>query len=507
LLTERPGDLWRRLDHLLRVAGDDRPARAAIDAALRATAAKVAPGVLAAAAAELTGRAGTVRASEAQLMAARRAKATERLTAGISADALSAVRDALGMAGVRISGSRSAGEPAAGTIGSRPGPGVPRRVFFPGGGVVSTWTEPERREPLPAEAIAAVRELVDGELTRRSARLDRFDLAVLDAALIEVPAPMRERAASGQSAGWPRGSLRQLPDVEVLRLFLHWQDAGAARVDLDLSCVFFDADWRRLGHCDYTQLRFAGEGAVHSGDLTSAPAPLGATEFLDLDVARLAAKGARYAVPMVLSYNAVPFDALSEAFAGMMLPLTGGAQFDGARVAQRFDLRGNARMLMPMVVDLRAGRLLWTDLTLNGRGYGHSVGQHGDQLARAAADQWSHFLSGQRATVFDLLAWQAAGRADRILVMHADDTYSEVPADVAAIRAAALTGTGDIRRAPEVAGRTVLAGTVDPESLDRLLPARATAGTGSVTLTVTGAPGELWTAVRAGDLLGQLGPA
>jgi hypothetical protein len=163
-------------------------------------------------------------------------------------------------------------------------------------------------------------------------------------------------------------------------------------------------------------------------------------------------------------------------------------------------------MLMPMIVDLDAGRLLWTDLTLAGRGYGHSVDRHGDQLARAAADQWEYFRGGHRPTVFDLLAWQAAGRADRILVAHADGTYSEAPAEVAAIRAVAAGGAGEIRQLPDVAGRTVLAGTVDTESLDRLVPGAGSALAGSVALTVTGAPGEPWTVVRASDVLGQLTP-
>src|SRR6185295_6245403 len=48
-----------------------------------------------------------------------------------------------------------------GVVGGLPGPGMPRRVFFPRGGVATSWTEPERRPPLPAEAITAVRELVD----------------------------------------------------------------------------------------------------------------------------------------------------------------------------------------------------------------------------------------------------------------------------------------------------------------------------------------------------------
>jgi hypothetical protein len=89
-----------------------------------------------------------------------------------------------------------------------PAPGTPRRTFFPKGDVVRTWTEPERRNPLPARAIEAIRSIVDGELAGRAAALGRFDVAVLDAGLALVPAPTRERAGSGQLAGWPRAPAR-----------------------------------------------------------------------------------------------------------------------------------------------------------------------------------------------------------------------------------------------------------------------------------------------------------
>jgi hypothetical protein len=157
-----------------------------------------------------------------------------------------------------------------------------------------------------------------------------------------------------------------------------------------------------------------------------------------------------------------------------------------------------------MVVDLADRQLLWTDLTLPGRGYGHSVGRHGDQLARAAADQWEHFGGGNRATLLDLMAWQAAGRADRVLVGHEDGTCTEVAPTVAAIRAAAAAGTGEPAAMDGVDGRTVLAASTDGEALDRLVP--GTVAAGSVALTVTGHPSEPWTQLHAADALGQLAP-
>ncbi|WP_433383301.1 MXAN_6230/SCO0854 family RING domain-containing protein [Actinoplanes sp. CA-142083] len=538
LLTERPGDFWRRLDHLLRAAGDDPEALSAIAAAARQSAARVAPGVLAAASAELAGRAETAQATPAQLAATARARAAAQARksgpfepAAFTSSLGAALERVRGIASppareghppaptppARLEPSREGhahasdepGDGGHGIVGGRPGPGMPRRVFFPRGSVVTTWTEPERRSPLPPEAIREMRELVDHELSGRAGRLERFDVAVIDAALAEAPAPMRERAGSAQLAGWPRGSVRRLPEVEVLRLFLHWEEPAKTRVDLDLSCAFFGEQWERAGHCDYTQLRFAGDAAVHSGDFTSAPAPLGATEFLDLDLGLLAAEGVRFLVPMVLSFNAVPFELLTEAFAGLMLPSRHDGRFDADRVAQRYDLHGNARMHLPMVIDLRTRRLLWTDLMLNGRGYGHSVDRHGDQLARAAADQWEHFLGGHRPTLFDLMAWHAAGRADRVLIAHPDGAYTEVAPDVSAIRAAAsapeaprAAGAADDRpTAPDLADLRVLAGAADVGRLDGLKPAP-----GSVALTVTGLPGDPWTPMHPSDLLGYLAP-
>jgi hypothetical protein len=159
-------------------------------------------------------------------------------------------------------------------------------------------------------------------------------------------------------------------------------------------------------------------------------------------------------------------------------------------------------MLLPMVLDLADRQLLWTDLSLPGRGYGHNVGRHGDQLARAAADQWEHFAGGNRATLLDLMAWQAAGRADRVLVAHADGTCTEAASTVAAVRAAAAAGTGVLAAVDGVEGRTVLAATTDSEALDRLVPAGVAAG--SVALTVTGRPGEPWTQLHAPEAMGRL---
>ncbi|GHJ43654.1 hypothetical protein Cs7R123_09960 [Catellatospora sp. TT07R-123] len=501
LLAHRPGDLWRRADHLLRLAADDPDAPAVVADAIAQAAARVSPNVLAVAAAALTGRDGD---------RARPATAAASVPVGAS------VTEAVGAAGSAPVGALGAALRRAAGLNIRVAtptgyavqvPGTPRRTFFPKGDVVRAWTAPEQRAPLPAELTARVRAVADAELTARAARLERFDLAVLDAALAQVPAPGRDRAGSAQLAGWPRGSVRPLPDAATVRLFLHWVDSGSHRVDLDLSCGFYDEGWNPVGHCDFTQLRFRHDAAVHSGDLTSAPAPLGATEFLDLNRSALLTAGVRWAVPVVLSYNDVPFELLDAAFAGFSLPGPRSRGLDAGRVMQKFGLRGDAKSLAPLVLDVAAGSVMWVDASMSTKGYGHSIGAHGARLGRLAADLWDHFQDGHRPTLLDVAAWHAAARADRVLVVHADGTATEIvaadpAATVAAVRAAAVAPTGD--PAPERAGR-ILAAAVDPTRLAQLAGAEVTAG--STAILVDGEAAPPWTAVTAADLMAALIPA
>ena len=71
-----------------------------------------------------------------------------------------------------------------------------------------------------------------------------------------------------------------------------------------------------------------------------------------------------WAVPVVLSYNDVPFEALAAAFAGFSLPMPDRAAFDAARVMQKFGLRGDARAQAPMVLNVPTGEVMWIDANL-----------------------------------------------------------------------------------------------------------------------------------------------
>ncbi|MDX5571403.1 MXAN_6230/SCO0854 family RING domain-containing protein [Streptomyces sp. ID01-9D] len=310
---------------------------------------------------------------------------------------------------------------ALGRLRIRDVPGA-RRVFFPRGQVTRSYTLDDTRPPLSATTVARVCALLEREVLRRLSTASRFDLAVLDEGLAALAVPTADSAAAKSLVSVPRGSTQHLPEGEVLRMFLHWMQPPAEIVDLDLSVALFDADWTYIGLCDYTNLVYGDRVAVHSGDLTSAPAPRGASEYADLDLRGLAGAGVRFAMPVVFSYNNVPFELLPDAFAGFMaLPSVEGrgARFDPRAVRQRYDLIGHSRVHVPMVVDVARRTFLWTDLHLPPSEGHHSVARHVDELGRAGRDLYQYFSAG-RTTLWDLAVWHAAARTDEVAVSRGD---------------------------------------------------------------------------------------
>lgn len=302
------------------------------------------------------------------------------------------------------------------------------RLFFPAGAGARLWTTADIRRRLPAELGGELDQLLVEEMLRRAAALPRVETALLDTGLADVLAPFAARTASTALLDLPRGSTQPLPDGDVVRLFLHWTEPQGVRVDLDLSVAMYDGHGKFTGLCDFTRLRFADRAAVHSGDLTSAPAPLGASEFVDLNLSRLLAEGVRYLVMVVFSYNDIPFEQMTDAFAGVMANPPGGSlgrrgpfaagnePFQPQRVEQRFDLTGAEKVATPLVVDLYERRTRWLDAKLAASGVGHQVGGYSVQLGRLAVAADRYFGAGFRVSMWELACWHAAARADRVLV-------------------------------------------------------------------------------------------
>ncbi|MEV6417809.1 MXAN_6230/SCO0854 family RING domain-containing protein [Kribbella sp. NPDC051718] len=294
------------------------------------------------------------------------------------------------------------------------------RLFFPRGGTTRIWTVVDEREPLPADLAAALGTVLVGELLRRATALPRVRRAFLDEELSRLTAPGSERSTSSSLLRMTRGSSQPIPEDDLLRLFLHWVEPEGRRVDLDLSVAVFDEDWAFVGLCDYTRYRFDQDALVHSGDLTSAPLPLGATEFVDLDLVAVQRVGGRYVLPVVFSYNDVAFEHLERGFVGVMRQPAG--LFDPSAVEERFDLTGPAKILLPFGIDLRTKELRWYDVNLSAAGYGHNVARYGGHIALMAAAMEEVHGAGDRVSLWELSCWHAAARTNEVVVRCADNS-------------------------------------------------------------------------------------
>ncbi|WP_157254235.1 MXAN_6230/SCO0854 family RING domain-containing protein [Nonomuraea typhae] len=330
------------------------------------------------------------------------------------------------------------------------------RLFLPRGGTARFWSVLDERTPLADETVLETEQVLAGELLRRASALPPLRRVLLDEGLADLVAPTSERGAAKALVRLTRGTVQPIPESRRLRFFLHWAEQATDVVDLDLSVAVFDERWRFAGLCDYTNLRLGG-WLTHSGDLTSAPLPLGSSEFIDVD---LREPHGRYLVPIVFSYNDVPFEELVRGFAGFMERPEEGL-FDPVAVRQRFDLGGPAKILVPLVADLQTRTIRWADVNLSASGFGHRVAESERELASLGRALQDAFL--ERVTMWELACWHAAGRAEEVLVRRRDGglvTYRRRPGEPVAGFAARLIARAEAAPAEAPPGEVALAALV-----------------------------------------------
>ena len=353
LLTQRPGELARRFDHALRVAGQDN-------------------------------------AAVGQLL-----DAFTSAVAEVSTPVLLTLRNFLPK---RLERSKV-------------------RMFWPKGPVSRGVSVPDELPLLAPETVGSAVEAIEAELLRRFAEMPAFENCIIDVALQSIVAPFNERTASRSAVTLPRGSRIPVPSGKVARLFLHWcqPETDGATTDLDLSVGLYDSGWNYIGVCSYYELTYAdarGRAVAKSaGDLRDAPFPDGATEFVDIDWALALEQGIRYAVMVVNSYAGLPFSLLERSFAGLMLrDDTGGKHFDPRTVELKFDLQGESGVYLPLVLDIREKTLHWLDTYSRGQFKFNNVETSNADIRKICPEMIEYFGSGTRMSMYELALLHAAAR-------------------------------------------------------------------------------------------------
>jgi hypothetical protein len=105
-------------------------------------------------------------------------------------------------------------------------------------------------------------------------------------------------------------------------------------------------------------------------------------------------------------------------------PGNSGPVFDPRAVEQRFDLTGASRSAVPLVIDVPARTMRWLDVAHGVTGSEHAVWRHQDVLATLGQGLTGLFASGARVSLGELAVWRSAARAATVFVRHHDGSFS-----------------------------------------------------------------------------------
>lgn len=244
------------------------------------------------------------------------------------------------------------------------------RTFFPKGDVAKVQAVANVLPSLPTGTAYAIAEICETTLVARFAKLPSLGRCFLDPRLVDFLVPFSQRSASKALRTLVRGSRLPLPECKVLRFFIWWRN-GSARTDIDLSAALYDAAFKYVDVVSYYNLK--NFGGCHSGDIVDAP--LGAAEFIDLDVEKTKAHGVRYIVMSINSFTMQPYCDLPECFGGWMArqQSNSGEVFEPRTVQDKVDIASNTRVCLPAVFDLVEKRVIWMDIALRGSPFWNNV--------------------------------------------------------------------------------------------------------------------------------------
>lgn len=136
------------------------------------------------------------------------------------------------------------------------------------------------------------------------------------------------------------------------------------RVDIDLSAVMYDHNWQYVEHISYTNLRSSKYRAVHSGDIVSAPKgacefiDLHIPSIVDYGGRYIVASLHSFTMQ---PYCELPECFAG----WMMRKKPGSGEiFEPATVANKIDVTADTKIAIPVILDLVERTVIWTDLSL-----------------------------------------------------------------------------------------------------------------------------------------------
>lgn len=278
------------------------------------------------------------------------------------------------------------------------------RVFFPKGEVSKLQAIPNTLAPLPEDVVRQVLGICEQQLILDYKQRPWLGKVYLDPGLKNYRVPFALPSARQSLRTLARGSRTKLPATKVLRLFMGWRDKKE-HTSLTLRALAVNEDFSYRGIINPYYLREMG--GFYSGDMTFAPK--GTSAFIDIEVDTFLQHQARYVLLVVNSFTQQPYTELAECFAGFMSrqQLNSDEVYEPQQVLERFELTPQAKIVIPFIIDLKRGEMIWADLSLKKRPktHNHVAGKQSSLSLLCQA-----MLNVQRPTLYDLLGWHTSAR-------------------------------------------------------------------------------------------------
>lgn len=287
------------------------------------------------------------------------------------------------------------------------------RVAIPKGQIAKVMVLKNELPVIAPTILQQLIELIISTLKNRFSQLPGLGKVWVDPELKRSPVPLQMRTAAEGLKVVQRGSRLPMGDKNILRFFVHW-----IGIDIDLSACFLSDDLKFHSEIAYYALRRnksnSGYNAVHSGDITYAPAPEGACEFIDIELDSISDKTIRYIAMDVRVYEGGSFPA-QQANAGWMFREKLGKEgeiFDARTIDQRISISATSYSCLVAVFDIKEREVIWLDLagSSNRLHSGNNVANNRFNIE----DLLEASLNFHQISIYELLELHASSRGEMV---------------------------------------------------------------------------------------------
>ena len=217
-------------------------------------------------------------------------------------------------------------------------------------------------------------------LVKRFATLPSLGKVYLDDGLKSQFVPFAMRSASKTLRTIARGSRIALPDNKILRFFLWWKEPKDIRTDIDLSMVLLRDGFEYMTDCSYYNLRSLG--CTHSGDITSAPNGACEFIDCDIDtLLQRGARYAVMCVFSFTQQPYKDLPECFAGWMGRSAAQAGQI-FDARTVQDKIDLTAESCVAVPIAFDLKERKAIWVDLAMKNRNWINCGRTHENSLSK-----------------------------------------------------------------------------------------------------------------------------